>query len=103
MGSDCEEISDLCYSRETCQLPLAGQVKWECQCTFLYVSRRSNYEFYYIISRYFDDIPDELFIESFWRRFHSRKGTTDHDELLCERAFSILKQIIAEIYRNLGF
>jgi glycosyltransferase involved in cell wall biosynthesis len=56
----------------------------------LYVSRRSNYEFHYIISRYFDDIPDELFIESFGGDF-IRKGTTDHDELLCERAFLLLK------------
>lgn len=56
----------------------------------LYVSRRSNYEFHYIISRYFDDIPDELFIKSFGEDF-IRKGTTDHEELLCERAFLLLK------------
>lgn len=56
----------------------------------LKVSRRSNYEFHYIISRYFDDIPDKLFIEAFGDDF-IRKGTTDHDELLCERAFLLLK------------
>ena len=58
----------------------------------LTVNRRSNYEFSYVLSRYFDDIPDEMLIEAFGGDF-IRKGTTNHDELLCERAFLLLRGV----------
>jgi glycosyltransferase involved in cell wall biosynthesis len=58
----------------------------------LTTTRRSNYEFFYVLSRYFDDIPDEMLIEAFGGDF-IRKGTTNHEELLCERAFLLLKGV----------
>lgn len=64
--------------------------KGNASAPLLPVIRRSNYEFHYILSRYFDDMSDEEFAASFGDDF-IRKGATDHDELLCERAFLLLK------------
>lgn len=50
---------------------------------------RSYYETYNVISRFFDDMSDEEFIACFGDNL-KKKGTTDHTELLCERALMLL-------------
>lgn len=65
------------------------------------VNTRSEFEFTYVLSRYFDDIPDELFIEAFGKDFVA-VGTTDHDELLCERALLLLRSVFCGNRPKLG-
>ena len=65
------------------------------------VARRSNFEFAYVLFHYFDDIPDDMFIEAFGDDF-IRKGTTDHQELLCERALMLLRPVFCGNVQKLG-
>jgi glycosyltransferase involved in cell wall biosynthesis len=65
------------------------------------VTRRSNFEFAYVLSRYFDDISDEMFVKAFGDDF-LRKGTTDHKELLCERALLLLRPVFCGNVQKLG-
>lgn len=62
---------------------------------------RSNFEFTYVLSRYFDDIPDQMLIQAFGDDF-IRKGTTDHIELLCERALLLLNPVFCGNLHRLG-
>lgn len=62
---------------------------------------RSNFEFTYVLSRYFDDISDEMLIQAFGGDF-IRKGTTDHIELLCEKALLLLKPVFCGNLHRLG-
>ncbi len=58
----------------------------------LAVNRRSKYEFTYVLSKYFDDIPDALFIEAFGSDFII-PGTTNTNELQCEKALLLLRPV----------
>lgn len=53
---------------------------------------RSEYEFTYVLAKFFDDIPDDMLVEGFGEDF-VRKGTTNHEELSCERMFLLLKPV----------
>ena len=50
---------------------------------------RFREESYCILESFFDDIPDELFIEAFSRLFRYNKASTP-EELLCEKYFLLL-------------
>ena len=51
---------------------------------------RSYYEYAYTMSRYFDDMPDEVFIKAFGNDFVI-KGVKDASHLACEKALLLLK------------
>jgi glycosyltransferase involved in cell wall biosynthesis len=53
---------------------------------------RSGFEFYYVLSRYFDDLPNDLFIKAFGDDFVI-KGVTDKPHLECEKALLLLKPV----------
>ena len=61
-------------------------------------NRRSNVEVSYVMSRYFDDMSDELFVEVFSSNFINENAHT-HEELLCERALILLQTVF---YGNPG-
>ena len=63
--------------------------------------RRSNFEFSQILSKYFDDIPDDLFSEAFGNDF-VHKGTTDPDELKVERMMLLFKPVFCGLIPELG-
>lgn len=63
--------------------------------------RRSNFEFSQILSNYFDDIPDELFIQAFGNDF-VHKVTTDPDELKIERMMLLFKPVFCGLIPELG-
>lgn len=54
--------------------------------------RRANFEFSQVFCNFFDDIPDELFIEAFGADF-THPGTTDPDELIVERMLLFFKKV----------
>lgn len=63
--------------------------------------RRANFEFAQIYCSYFDDIPDELFIEAFREDF-THKGATDPDELIVERMLLLFKPVFCGSMPQLG-
>ena len=54
------------------------------------VNIRSTSEFAFVMSRYFDDISDELLVEVFLNDFINRDAKS-HEELMCERALMLLR------------
>ena len=62
---------------------------------------RSNFEFTYVLSKYFDDMSDDILIQSFGNDF-VRKGTTDHIELLCEKVFLLLMPVFCGNTHKIG-
>lgn len=54
--------------------------------------RRTIYEMYRVVGKYFDDLSDEMFIRCFGDSFKLR-GAYTHEELLCERALFLLDPI----------
>ncbi len=65
------------------------------------VNVRSDTEFFYVISKYFDDMSDELFIEVFSEDFLD-KDTRSHEELLCEKAFLLSKHLFCGYPGKIG-
>jgi len=51
---------------------------------------RSYFEFAYVLSRYFDDLPDDVFIKAFGDDF-VKKGVTDANHLACEKMLLLIK------------
>jgi len=62
---------------------------------------RSDYEFSYVLSRYFDDLPDDLFIKSFGEDFKI-KGVTGTPHLECEKALLLLKPVFCGHMPKIG-
>lgn len=56
------------------------------------ITRRSNFEFSQVLKHYFDEIPDDLFIEAFEQDF-SKPGIYDPDCLQIERMLLLLKPV----------
>ncbi|MDE6601698.1 MAG: glycosyltransferase [Lachnospiraceae bacterium] len=56
------------------------------------VNRRSDTEFAYVLSRYFDDLSDELFIDAFSDEFVNKEAQS-HDRLQCEKALMLLRPV----------
>ena len=54
--------------------------------------RRTIYEMYRVMGKYFDDLSDEEFIRCFGTKF-KLKDAHSHEELLCERALFLLDPI----------
>lgn len=54
--------------------------------------RRTTYEMYRVVGKYFDDLSDEEFLRCFGDQF-KMKGAHTHEELLCERALFLLDPI----------
>ncbi|MBR3020263.1 MAG: glycosyltransferase family 2 protein [Clostridia bacterium] len=54
--------------------------------------RRTIYEMYRVMGKYFDDLSDEMFIRCFGGCF-KMQGAHTHEELLCERALFLLDPI----------
>lgn len=65
------------------------------------VNIRSDAEFSYVISKYFDDISDELFVEAFSEDFIN-KDARSHEELLCEKSLLLLKQLFCGYPGKIG-
>lgn len=65
------------------------------------VNRRSNVEFAYVLSRYFDDISDELFVSAFAEEFVNKKARS-HEMLLCERALMLLRPVFCGYPGKIG-
>ena len=63
--------------------------------------RRANFEFSQVFCGFFDDIPDELFIEAFGADF-TRKSTTDPDDLIIERMLLLFKTVFCGVVPQLG-
>ena len=63
--------------------------------------RRANFEFSQVYCSYFDDLSDELFIESFGSDF-THKGTVDPDELIVERLLLLFKKVFCGYAPQLG-
>lgn len=65
------------------------------------VNRRSEAEFAYVLSRYFDDISDELFIAAFSEEF-IKKDARSHERLLCEKALMLLRPVFCGYPGKIG-
>jgi len=65
------------------------------------VNNRSSYEFYSVISHYFDDISDELFLKAFSKDM-IRKDAQSHEEILCEQALLLLRPLFCGYAQKLG-
>lgn len=63
--------------------------------------RRANFEFSQIYCHFFDDIPNELFIEAFGDDF-IHKGTTEPDELNVERMMLLFKPVFCGLIPQIG-
>jgi len=63
--------------------------------------RRSNFEFSQILTKFFDDIPDELFVQAFGDDF-VHKGTLDPDELKIERMMLLFKPVFCGLIPEMG-
>lgn len=63
--------------------------------------RRANFEFSQIYCSFFDDIPDELFVEAFGEDF-AHKSSTDPDELIVERMLLLFKPVFCGSMPQLG-
>jgi len=62
---------------------------------------RSNYEFTYVLSKFFDDIPDDLFIKAFQSEF-IHKDRMDKLHLECEKMFLQLRAVFCGHAPKLG-
>lgn len=56
------------------------------------IMRRSNFEFSYVLGKYFDDLSDELFIQAFASDF-TKPNATSKSELECEKMFLLFKSV----------
>lgn len=65
------------------------------------VNRRSEAEFSYVLSRYFDDISDELFLSAFSDEFIHREARS-HEMLLCEKALMLLRPVFCGYPGKIG-
>lgn len=63
--------------------------------------RRANFEFSQIYCSFFNDIPDEIFIEAFGSDF-THEGTTDPEELTVERMLLLFKPVFCGSMPQLG-
>ena len=54
--------------------------------------RRTTYEMYRVMGRFFDDLSDEDFVRCFGHEFKNPNAST-HEELLCEKALFLLDPI----------
>lgn len=63
------------------------------------VNNRSNYEFGYVISRFFDDMRDEDFCKAFQKEFINKEACTK-EELECEKLFLLLNPTFCGNYHR---
>lgn len=67
----------------------------------LSTNTRSNYEFYSVISSYFDDMSDEMFMEAFGNDL-IHKDIKTHEEVLCEQALLLLRSLFCGYAQKSG-
>lgn len=64
-------------------------------------NNRSNYEFYNVISKYFDGMSDEMFLKAFGEDLIHKDSFT-HDEILCEQALLLLRPLFCGYAQKSG-